>query len=54
MHRWRYRYSAGGAAIKDTVDYRAGIWHYAIGDDVSFDGDVAHVFSKETEKNLEW
>ena len=30
--------------------------HYAMGDDVSFsfDGDVAHVFSKETEKNLEW
>ena len=30
--------------------------HYAMGDAVSFsfDGNVAHVFSKETEKNLEW
>ena len=30
--------------------------HYAMGDTVhfSFEGNVAHVFSKETDKNLEW
>ena len=30
--------------------------NYKIGDDVhfTFNGNVAHVFSKETEKNLEW
>ena len=39
--------------IVPTLDMKE---HYAMGDAVSFsfDGNVAHVFSKETEKNLEW
>ena len=39
--------------IVPTLDMKE---HYAMGDTVSFsfDGNVAHVFSKETEKNLEW
>ena len=39
--------------IVPTIDMKGS---YAIGDSVSFsfNGNVAHVFSKETEKNLEW
>ena len=39
--------------IVPTIDMKG---HYSIGDKVhfSFKGNVAHVFSKETEKNLEW
>lgn len=39
--------------IVPTIDMKG---HYAMGDTVhfSFDGNVAHVFSKEDEKNLEW
>ena len=39
--------------IVPTIDMKG---HYAMGDTVhfSFDGNVAHVFSKENEKNLEW
>ena len=39
--------------IVPTIDMKG---HYAMGDTVhfSFEGNVAHVFSKETEKNLEW
>ena len=39
--------------IVPTLDMKE---HHAMGDAVSFsfDGNVAHVFSKETEKNLEW
>ena len=39
--------------IVPTIDMKD---HYAMGDTVhfSFNGNVAHVFSKETEKNLEW
>ena len=39
--------------IVPTIDMKGS---YAIGDSVSFSfsGNVAHVFSKETEKNLEW
>ena len=39
--------------IVPTLDMKE---HYAMGDAISFsfDGNVAHVFSKETEKNLEW
>jgi len=39
--------------IVPTIDMTS---HYSIGDTVSFsfNGNVAHVFSKETEKNLEW
>ena len=39
--------------IVPTIDMKG---HYAMGDTVhfSFNGNVAHVFSKETEKNLEW
>ncbi len=39
--------------IVPTMDMKG---HYAMGDTVhfSFEGSVAHVFSKETEKNLEW
>ena len=39
--------------IVPTLDMKE---HYAMSDAVSFsfDGNVAHVFSKETEKNLEW
>ena len=39
--------------IVPTLDMKE---HYSMGDAVSFsfDGNVAHVFSKETEKNLEW
>ena len=39
--------------IVPTIDVKG---HYAMGDTVhfTFNGNVAHVFSKETEKNLEW
>ena len=39
--------------IVPTIDMKGS---YNIGDSVSFsfNGNVAHVFSKETEKNLEW
>ena len=39
--------------IVPTIDMKG---HYAMGDTVhfSFEGNVAHVFSKETDKNLEW
>ena len=39
--------------IVPTIDMKG---HYGMGDTVhfSFNGNVAHVFSKETEKNLEW
>ena len=39
--------------IVPTIDIKG---HYAMGDKVhfAFDGNVAHVFSKETDKNLEW
>ena len=39
--------------IVPTIDMKGS---YNIGDTVSFSfsGNVAHVFSKETEKNLEW
>ena len=39
--------------IVPTIDVKG---HYAMGDTVhfTFNGSVAHVFSKETEKNLEW
>ena len=39
--------------IVPTIDVKG---HYAMGDTVhfTFNGYVAHVFSKETEKNLEW
>ena len=39
--------------IVPTIDMKG---HYAMGDTVhfSFEGNVAHVFSKDTEKNLEW
>ena len=39
--------------IVPTIDMKG---HYAMGDTVhfAFEGNVAHVFSKETEKNLEW
>ena len=39
--------------IVPTIDMKG---HYAMGDTVhfKFEGNVAHVFSKETEKNLEW
>ena len=39
--------------IVPTIDMKG---HYAMGDTVhfSFEGNVAHVFSKETERNLEW
>lgn len=39
--------------IVPTMDMKG---HYAMGDTVhfSFEGSVAHVFSKDTEKNLEW
>ena len=39
--------------IVPTIDMKG---HYAMGDTMhfSFTGNVAHVFSKETEKNLEW
>ena len=39
--------------IVPTIDMKGS---YSIGDTVSFsfNGNVAHVFSKETEKNLEW
>ena len=39
--------------IVPTIDMKG---HYAMGDTVhfAFEGNVAHVFSKDTEKNLEW